>query len=106
MAVGVLGQSIPAAGTLTAVLTNGFSSRTVVSTLTACNQGSQPTTIRVSVAIQGAADTPKQYIWYNVPVSGYDTFSATIGMTLGANDVLRCWSGNGQVSFNVFGESA
>ena len=103
-ALKVLGQVLPAAGTLTALYTVPSKGQATCSTLAACNQGSAPTTIRVSVAIAGAADASAQYLFYDVPVAAKDTFSATIGITLAPTDAVRCRSANGQVSFHLFGE--
>ena len=97
----VLAQSIPAAGSLTNVYTAALMA--VVSSIKACNQSPYPTTFRISVAVAGAADSSKQYLYYDVAIPGNDTFTATEGWTLAATDVLRCQSANGSVSFNVFG---
>lgn len=96
-----LGQSIPAATTLATLYTAPVSA--VVSTLKACNRSSSPTTIRVSVAIAGAADTPAQSVYYDLPLAANDTFSATEGWALAPTDVVRVYSGNGNVAFNIFG---
>lgn len=97
-----LGQAIPAALTLTTLYTvPGVS--TVVSTLKVCNQSSSATTFRVSVAVAAAADATKQYVYYDTPLDGNDTFSATEGWSLAVTDVVRVYSGNGQCSFNIFG---
>lgn len=99
----VLGQALPAAGTLADLYTVPAAAKTVVSTLKVCNQSSAPTTFRVAIAVAGAADASKQYVYYDVPIDANDTFSATEGWTIGATDVIRVRSGNGQVSFNLFG---
>ena len=99
----VLGQSIPAAGTLTTLYTVPAATSAIVSTLTACNQSATATTIRVSIALAGAADTAKQYIYYDLALAANDNFSATQGWTLATTDVVRCYSANGLVSFNLFG---
>ena len=99
----VLGQSIPAAATLTTLYTVPGATSTVLSTLKVCNQSAQPTTFRVSIAVAGAADTPKQYVYFEVPLAGNDSFSATEGWSLAATDVVRVQSANGLVSFNLFG---
>lgn len=98
----VLGQSSPAAGVLTDCYT--APSKAVVSSVFACNRSSiDDTLIRVSVAVAGAADEAKQYIYYDLPVLAADTFASTTGITLGAGDVVRCYSASGNVSFNLFG---
>ena len=98
----VLGQSIPQAGVLDNTYT--AASGAVVSSVLVCNQGRNTAKFRISVAVAGAADTAKQYIYYDVEVFGNDTFNAVLGLTLAATDVVRCMSDTaGLVSFNVFG---
>lgn len=99
----VLGQSIPAAATLTTLYTVPALTSTVMSTIKACNQSPNATTFRVSVAVAGAADTAKQYLYYDVPLAGNDSFSATEGWALTTTDVVRVQAENGLVSFNLFG---
>lgn len=99
----MLGQSFPAAATLTALYTVPSSASAVGSTLTVCNQDDAPTTFRVSIAVAGAADASKQYVYYDVPLASNDTFAATIGWSLTALDAVRVRSGNGRCSFNLFG---
>ena len=98
----ILGQSAPAANTLTDCYT--APSRAVVSSFTACNQSaSSDALIRMSVARAGASDSVEQYIYYGLPLFSSDTFIATIGITLAAGDVVRVWSNTGLVSFSLFG---
>jgi len=99
----VLAQSNPSALTLTDMYTVPTSTSTTVSTITICNQTSQKATVRVSVAVDGEADSDKQYIFYDIEVLGNDTLSATIGMTLSAADVVRIYSSSVSTSFNLFG---
>ena len=58
---------------------------------------------RVSVAIAGAVDAAKQYLYYDVTLTKNNTFVATIGITLGAADVVRVHTDTAGVSFNLFG---
>ena len=97
----ILAQSAPAAGILTAAYT--APRKAVISSLVMCNRGAAQTTVRVSCAEDGAADDSKQYVYYDLPLPANDTFIATIGMTLGADDVVRVYSASGEVSFNLFG---
>ena len=99
----ILAQSAPIAGILTDIYTVGVSTQSVISTLTVCNKGGMGTSFRVSVAINGAADTNAQYIYYDVFIDAYDTFASTIGITLNAGDVVRMYSANGYLTINLFG---
>ena len=98
----VLGQLVPASGTLSTLYTVPGATSVTVSSVTICNQGAA-TVVRLSFAVVGAADDPKQYVYYDLPVAANDTFVATIGATLAAAGVVRCQSANGLVSFNAFG---
>ena len=97
----VLGQSAPSAGVLTACYT--AAAKAVGSSLCICNRGAAEIKVRVSVAVNGAPDTAAQYVYYDLPVPGNDTFIATIGWTLGIGDVVRVYSDIAAASFNLFG---
>jgi len=99
----VLGQVAPSATTLTTLYTVPGATSTVVSSLSVCNRGSTSTTLRISIQIAAAADDPKQYIYYDLVINGNDTFVATIGITLATTDVVKCYAGNANLSFSLFG---
>lgn len=99
----VLGQSVPSATTLTDIYTVPASTSTVISSISICNTSSTATTFRISVAVAGAANTNKQYLYYDVTIAGNDTFVATIGITLATTDVVRVYSTLATLSFNLFG---
>jgi len=99
----LLAQSNPSATTLTDVYTVPGATTTVVSSVTLCNQAGTDTTMRVSIADAGAANTAKQYLYYDLPLLANDTFAFTLGVTLEATDVIRVYAGNANVSVNVFG---
>lgn len=99
----VLGQVVPSATTLTTLYTVPSSTSTAISSLVICNQNNSQITFRISIAVAGAADNAKQYLYYNLPLLAYDTFVATIGQSLSAADVVRVYSDTANVSFNVTG---
>lgn len=99
----ILAQTKPSAASLTDSYTVPGATTTIISTLTICNQSSTATSFRVSLAVAGAADTPKQYIYYDIVIAGNDTFAATIGITLGAGDIVRVYNTLATLSFNLFG---
>ena len=100
----ILGQSKPSATTLTAMYTVPSATTTVCSSIVICNQSGTPTTFRISVAVAGAGDTASQYLYYDAPIGSYGTFIATIGITLGATDVVRVYNTLATCSFNLFGQ--
>jgi len=99
----VLAQLNPSATTLTTLYTVPGATQVVSSTLSVCNQDAAAGTYRVSVAIAGAVDNAKQYVAYDSAINGNQTYTWTIGMTLGATDVVRVYASNANFSFNLFG---
>lgn len=99
----VLGQLNPGATALTAIYTVPAATQAVVSSITVCNESAAAATFRVSVAVAGAADNAKQYLYYDLSLPGNDTFIATIGLALGATDVVRAYASTANLSFQVFG---
>ena len=99
----VLAQSAPSATTLTDVYTCGSSGGATVSSVYLANRSATATTFRVSVAIAGAGNTNAQYLYYDIPIPGNDTFVATVGVTMANTDVLRVYVAAATVSVNVFG---
>lgn len=97
----VLGQSKPLATTLTDAYTAPSSA--AVSSIVVTNQSGTATSYRISVAVAGAADTPKQYIVYDAPILGNETQSLTLGVSLASTDVIRVYNTLATVSFNIFG---
>jgi len=102
-ALKVLGQIAPGAASLTALYTVPGATSVTASTITVCNQNATKIKFRVSVAVAGAADAPKQYLFYDVTLLANSTFTATIGVTLAATDVVRVYSDTANTSFNLFG---
>jgi len=99
----ILAQSSLAATTLTDVYTCGSSGGAAISSVYVCNRSATATTFRISVAAAGAADTNKQYLYYDIPLPGNDTFVFTVGVSLANTDVLRAYANDATVSVNVFG---
>lgn len=98
----VLAQTKPGAASLTDSYTVPAATSTVLSTVMICNQGAA-TSFRISIAVAGAADTAKQYLFYDTPIAANTSISVTIGVTLAATDVLRVYNTLATCSFNVFG---
>jgi len=98
-----LAQSIPSATTNTDIYTVGASTSTVASTLSICNQGATNATVNVAIRVAGAAITAKQYILFTMPINAYQSIFLTLGITLGAADVITVYATTANVSFNLFG---
>lgn len=99
----VLGQSNPAATTLTTLYTVPASTQTVVSTITVANQAATAATYRIAVRVAGAAITASQYIAYDVSLPANASDTLTLGITVGATDVISVYASSATMSFSAFG---
>ena len=99
----ILGQAALPSTVLTDVYTVPALSQAVISTIVVTNRSAIPSSFRVSVVVGGAVDDPKQYIYYDVYIPSYETFAATIGITLNAGDVVRGYATTANLSINLFG---
>jgi hypothetical protein len=99
----VLGQSAPAAVTATTLYTVPSATQTVVSTIVIANTATTTATYRIAVRVAGATLAASQYIAYDVSVSGNDSTALTLGITVGATDVITVYSSTTTLTFTAFG---
>jgi hypothetical protein len=99
----VLGQSNPAATTLTTLYTVPASTATVVSTITVANQAATAATYRIAVRIAAAGISAAQYLAYDVSLPANATDTLTLGVTVAATDVISVYASTATMSFNAFG---
>lgn len=99
----VLGQSNPSATTATTLYTVPSSTQTVVSTVVVCNQAASAATFRIAVRPAGATLAAQHYVAYDVTVGASDSTALTLGITLGATDVVTIYASTSTLSFSAFG---
>lgn len=99
----VLGQSNPAATTATTLYTVPSATQAVVSTIVICNQTTTNATFRIAVRPGGAALAAQHYVAYDVTVGASDSTALTLGLTLGATDVVTVYGSTATLSFSAYG---
>lgn len=99
----VLGQSNPSATTATTLYTVPAATQAVVSTIVICNQTSSAATFRIAVRPAGATLAAQHYVAYDVTVGASDSTALTLGITLGATDVITVYGSTATLSFAAFG---
>lgn len=99
----VLGQVNPSAASLTTLYTVPGSTQTVCSTLSICNTSSTGTTYRVAVRPAGSAISTEEYLIYDNAIAGNDSVFLTLGISLGATDVVSVYSVTNTLAFSLFG---
>jgi hypothetical protein len=102
----VLGQSAPSATTATDLYTVPSGKSTVVSTVSACNRSTSAITYRISIRVAGAAAANAQYLAYDANLPPNSTDFITVGITLGAGDVITVYASSASASFSAFGNEA
>lgn len=99
----VLGQSNPSATTATTLYTVPSATQAVISTVVICNQTSTAATFRIAVRPAGATLAAQHYVAYDVTVGASDSTALTLGITMGATDVLTVYGSTATLSFAAFG---
>ncbi len=98
-----LGQATPSANTATTLYTVPSSTSTVVSAVTICNTNTADVKVRFWVQVAGASDTTKQYVYYDVTLTGNQTLISVLGIAMATTDVLRVQADTTNVAFSAFG---
>lgn len=99
----VLGQVNPSATTATTLYTVPSATQTVVSTISVCNQAGTAATFRIAVRPAGATLSAEHYIVYGATVPASDSTFFTLGIALGATDVVTVYASSANLSFNAYG---
>jgi glucose-6-phosphate dehydrogenase assembly protein OpcA len=99
----VLGQSNPAATTLTTLYTVPASTNAVISSITVANLAATSATFRIAVRPAGASIANSQYIAYDITLGASDTTVLTMGVTMNTTDVLSVYASSTTVTFSAFG---
>jgi glucose-6-phosphate dehydrogenase assembly protein OpcA len=99
----VLGQSNPAATTLTTLYTVPASTATVVSSISVANLTATAATFRIAIRPAGASITNAHYLGYDITVGASDTTIITVGVTMATTDVLSVYASTANLVFQAFG---
>ena len=99
----VLGQSNPAATTLTTLYTVPSATEAVVSSIVIANLAASAATFRIAIRPDGASIATSQYIAYDITVGASDSTVLTLGLTMNAADVLSVYASTTTVTFSAFG---
>ena len=105
----ILGQTLPAANTLSNVYVVPTSTSTIVSTITITNQDTANANVDIIVRPVNEALSAKHYLLRNVQIPRADTLILSPGLTLNAsvilavNNAVSTGETFANVSFNAFG---
>ena len=99
----VLGQSSPSATTATTLYTVPSATQTIVSTVTVANRAATAGSYRIAIRVAGASLADSQYIAYDVSLPANASDTLTLGLTLGATDVITIYASSADFTFSAFG---
>lgn len=99
----VLGQSNPAATTLTSLYTVPSATEAVVSSISVANLAATDATFRIAIRPDGASIANQHYLAYDITVGASDTTIITVGLTLNASDVISVYASSANVAFHAYG---
>ena len=98
-----MGQSNPSATTATTLYTVPSATQAVVSTIVIANLAATSATFRIAVRVAGATLANSQYVAYDITVGASDSTALTLGITLGATDVVTVYASTANLTFTAFG---
>lgn len=99
----VLGQSSPSATTATTLYTVPAATQTIVSTVTVANRAATAGSYRIAIRVAGASLADSQYIAYDVSLPANASDTLTLGLTLGATDIITVYASSADFTFSAFG---
>ena len=99
----VLGQSNPSATTASTLYTVPSATQAVVSTIVIANLAASSATFRIACRVAGATLANSQYVAYDITVGASDSTALTLGITLGAADVVTVYASTANLTFTAFG---
>ena len=100
----ILGQSKPAATTVTTAYTVPVGKQCVISSLVMCNTSVSNDDFRIYIVPSAGSASVSNAFYYDLALTSKDTFIATVGITLNAGDTVQVYSTGGNVTFNIFGQ--
>lgn len=98
----ILGQ-VPDASSEAQLYSCPAATTATVTSIVVCNRAASATTFHIAVVNGAGVATTSSWLHFDVPIDGNDSFIATIGATLEADDQLRVLAGAATVTFNAFG---
>lgn len=98
----ILGQSNPAATTLTTIYTVPDAKAAVISSLIVCNQGAAGS-FRIAIIAASFTAAAKYYNYYDVALAANDTFAATLGISISNVDFIQVYASHANMGFSVYG---
>lgn len=100
----ILGQSHPAATTVTDLYTVPSSTEAIVSTMTITNVTATAGVARVWIRSNGASSAHVNALMHDVAIGANSVNAFTLGLTLDAGDIVSVRSTNGDdLTFQLFG---
>ena len=103
MAKKVLGQSNPSATTATTLYTVPSAKEAVVSSISIANLTATAATFRIAIRPAGATLANVHYFAYDITVGASDSTVLTLGITMGATDVLSVYGSTADITFQAYG---
>jgi hypothetical protein len=99
----ILGQTNPAANTLTKLYGVPAGNSAVISSINIANLDANGALFSIAANLSGSATTNTNHLAFRVLVPGNDSISLSLGVTLNASSQLSVNANSSTVSFSAFG---
>lgn len=101
----ILAQVVPLALTETALYTVGLTVKARLDEIIVCNRSGSPASFRISISLKGVATSAKDYLYFDMPILGNDTFANELGLTIDSLDDLRVFASTANLTFTLLGKA-
>ena len=99
----ILGQTNPAANTLTRLYGVPIGNSAVISSINIANLDANAAAFSIAANLGGSAVANSNFLAWRVTIPGNDSISLSLGVTLNASSQLSVNSNTSTVSFSAFG---
>lgn len=99
----ILARLAPGAALESVLFQVPASSRAHIQGLTVANRGASPASFRFSLSPFGAPTAASDYVYYDLPLEGNDTFMSLLNVDLFSRDSVRVYSSNANLTFILYG---
>ena len=102
--IGLLSQIAPLALTETTLYSVPAKGHALIEEIAVCNRVPAAASFRISISQLGAPTAVTDYLYFDMPLSGNDTFTTELHLTLNPSDIIRIYASSATLTFALLGQ--
>ena len=81
-----------------------YATSSILTSIIVCNRGATTSTFRISNNTTSDVTSTSDYLYYDISITGNDTFVAEFNLPLITNNEIRVYSDTNNLTFSVYGK--